>query len=220
MTWWVESAMASGGAVLVVSWAFWVIFSICLHELAHGWAAIWQGDDTPRELGRMTMNPLVHMGPASLLAFAIIGLAWGLMPTDPSRFRWRRRGRAVVALAGPAMNVALAVAALTALALVLRFEVGRGDLHANLRTFLFTGGLINIVLAAFNMLPVPPLDGSNVLAGLSFRFYRLMQHERAPMIGMFIILAVFLSGMGGLLFVGAQGVAYLYLELMGVMRAT
>ena len=83
----------SGGLAAVLGWVFWVIFSICLHELAHGWAAIWQGDRTPRETGHMTMNPMVHMGGASLIVFALVGIAWGLMPTDPSRYRWGRRGR-------------------------------------------------------------------------------------------------------------------------------
>ena len=71
MQWWVHSAYESGGIVLLFSWAFWVIFSIVLHELSHGWAAIANGDNTPRELGHMTMNPVVHMGWMSLVFFAI-----------------------------------------------------------------------------------------------------------------------------------------------------
>ena len=81
MSWWVHHVVETRGAVVLVAWIFWVILSIVLHELAHGWAALWQGDDTPRRLGRMTMNPLVHMGGTSLLIFAIIGIAWGVMPT-------------------------------------------------------------------------------------------------------------------------------------------
>ena len=82
MTWWVHQEYRSGGLVAVLSWAFWVIFSITLHELGHGWAAIRQGDDTPRRLGRMTLNPLVHMGVPSLVMFALIGIAWGAIATD------------------------------------------------------------------------------------------------------------------------------------------
>ena len=105
MQWWMHAVYDSGGLAAVLGWVFWVIFSICLHELAHGWAAIWQGDRTPRETGHMTMNPMVHMGGASLIVFALVGIAWGLMPTDPSRYRWGRRGRIAVAAAGPLMNL-------------------------------------------------------------------------------------------------------------------
>jgi hypothetical protein len=73
--WWVLSAYKFGGAALLVSWIFWVIFSITMHELAHGWAALWQGDDTPRRYHRMTLNPVVHMGPVSLIMFALLGIA-------------------------------------------------------------------------------------------------------------------------------------------------
>ena len=100
MSWWVHEEFRAGGLVAVLSWAFWVIFSITLHELGHGWAAIRQGDDTPRRFGRMTLNPLVHMGVPSLVMFALIGIAWGAMPVEPSRFRWGRRGRVLVSAAG------------------------------------------------------------------------------------------------------------------------
>ena len=118
-TWWVHDLYLQGRTVELISWIFWVIFSIVLHELSHGWAALWQGDDTPRRLGHMTANPIVHMGGLSLLVFALIGIAWGVMPTDPSRYRWGRRGRVFVAAAGPAMNVALSLIALTTLATLI-----------------------------------------------------------------------------------------------------
>ena len=92
--WWVHQQYYEGGISLVVGWAFWVILSITLHELAHGWAALRQGDTTPRDTGHMTWDPLVHMGGMSLIMFALIGIAWGVMPTDPSRYRSGRRGRA------------------------------------------------------------------------------------------------------------------------------
>lgn len=198
-----------------MSWIFWVIFSITLHELAHGWTALWQGDPTPRRLGRMTGNPLVHMGGWSLLIFAIIGIAWGLMPTDPSRYRWRRRGRIVVAGAGPAMNIALALVALTLLILWLRVGPQSTELYRNLAIFLWTGGKLNLVLALFNLLPIPPLDGSEILKGLSFRAYRLYQHPQAPMIGMLLVLVIFVTDLGELFWMAAMFPAGLYVELVG-----
>ncbi len=161
MTWWVHDLFQQGRTVELISRIFWVILAITLHELAHGWVAIWQGDDTPRRLNRMTLNPLVHMGGTSLLMFAIIGIAWGVMPTDPSKYRWRRKGRAIVAVAGPAMNILLAFASLSLLIVWLKIGPTNASVYNNLAIFLWTGGWLNILLAVFNMLPIPPLDGSS-----------------------------------------------------------
>jgi Zn-dependent protease len=212
--WWVSDLAQSGQYALLISWVFWVIFSITLHELAHGWAALWQGDDTPRRLHRMTANPLVHMGHISLIMFAIVGIAWGMMPTDPSRYRWRRRGRIVVAGAGPAMNVALAVISLTCCALWVRYGPQTDPLQPNVEVFLLTGGWLNILLAAFNLLPVPPLDGSSILSGLSMRFYIWFQNPRAQMLGMFVVLALFLSGVGGMIFGASMAIGGWYVALV------
>lgn len=213
--WWVIRFYEDGGTVLVMSWGFWVIFSIVMHELAHGWAAIWQGDDTPIRYGRMNMNPLVHMGSTSLIMFALIGITWGMMPVDPSKFRWRRRGRIIVAGAGPAMNLALALVALTAASLWARYGTDCQPLADNVLLFLTTGGWLNLTLAALNLLPIPPLDGSDILMGLSWRFYRLFQHPQAQMIGMFIMLAIFLSGVGGMLLYGSMLAAAEYMTVVG-----
>lgn len=216
MNWWVLNLYEQGQVVQLVSWIFWVIFSIVMHELAHGWAALWQGDDTPRRMGHMTINPVVHMGPWSLLMFAMIGIAWGMMPVDPGRFRWRRRGRIVVSGAGPAMNIALALVTLTTAAVWTVYGPRNSEpFYTNVFVFLFTGGWLNFALAAFNLLPIHPLDGASVLMGLSFRFYRLMQHPQAQMVGMLILLAVFMSGLGAFFFAGALWLGSAYLD--GVM---
>ena len=97
-----------------------VVVSIVLHELAHGYAAIKLGDDTPLVTGHMTFDPLVHMGGMSLILLAIAGIAFGAMPVDRTRLRGRY-GEAIMAAAGPAMNVLLAVLALTTLGLWDRF---------------------------------------------------------------------------------------------------
>jgi Zn-dependent protease len=195
--WWVHRLYQNGGIVPLVAWVFWVIFSITLHELAHGWAALWQGDDTPRRMRRMTINPLVHIGPMSLLVFALIGIAWGMMPVDPSKFRWRRKGRVFVIGAGPAMNVALAVIAITAAAIWQRYgPATRDPLYGNVFEFLMTGGYLNLVLAMFNLMPVPPLDGAGILSGLSFRAYRFFESPEAQMYGMFVLIALFVTPLG------------------------
>jgi Zn-dependent protease len=210
--WWISDLWQAGQISLLASWLFWVIAAITLHELAHGWAAIWQGDDTPRELGHMTPNPFVHMGGMSLLMLALFGFAWGLMPTDPSRYRWGRRGRIVVAGAGPAMNVLLAFICLTLLGLYLAkglpastTELTPGQ--ANLVTFLKTGGWLNLFLAAFNLLPVYPLDGSSVLAGISRTWYRWMQNPGFQNAGWIILLLFFFTDLDRPLFTWTREVA-------------
>jgi Zn-dependent protease len=218
MSWWVHDHYQAGRVVELVSWIFWVILAIVLHELAHGWTALWQGDDTPRRLGRMTINPLVHMGGTSLVVFALIGIAWGVMPTDPSRYRWGRRGRIAVAAAGPAMNLVLGAAALTALAVWLKVGAGGQPLYRNTAVFLWTGGWLNVVLAGFNLLPVPPLDGSTILSGLSYRAYELYRQPQAAMFGLFILLAIFfVTPIGEYFWLGSQLVALLYADVFGAL---
>lgn len=195
--WWVAEAWEIS-PVLLVSWVLWVIGSIVLHELAHGWAAIRCGDRTPLESGHMTWNPLVHMGQTSLLMFAVVGIAWGAMPVDPSRFRGRYDG-AIVAAAGPAMNLFLATFCLIALCLWIAAAGGYwsgGDgvgepLFQNMQTFLRIGLVLNIVLMLFNLIPVPPLDGSRILASLWPSYERLWQGEQAQWMALAAFIGVF-----------------------------
>jgi Zn-dependent protease len=150
---------------MLASWIFWVIFSISLHELGHGWAAIRAGDNTPRETGHMTWNPIVHIGWFGLVAFAAFGLAWGAMPVNPSRFRGRHAD-ATVAFAGPGMNLSLAVVCIVLGAIWLCFGMsGRAPalLGENLWTFFVIGSSVNLLLFALNLIPLPPLDGARIL---------------------------------------------------------
>lgn len=217
--WWVTDFWHSPdfGPAFVIAWAFWVIVSITLHELSHGWAAIRLGDRTPIEQGRMVFNPLVHMGTMSLVAFALIGIAWGAMPINPSRLRGRY-GASIVALAGPAMNLLLALTSLVRLALWLGFGEGRwaGGLGlsdsaaGNMRTLFHLGVALNLLLFLFNMLPVMPLDGGRILADLAPSYRRLFESERGPMIMIGMIILLFLFA-GEVIFPAAFG-ATLWLE--------
>ncbi len=204
--WWVANYAEAGRYIELVSHVFWVIFSICLHELGHGWAALRQGDGTPRRLDRMNMNPLVHMGAPSLLVFAIVGIAWGMMPVDPSRFRSGRMGDVLVAAAGPAVNFALAIGCLILLVPWVAFGPMDANVGENVATFLFIGAWLNLVLGLFNLLPAPPLDGSRILAGLFRPFELIANHPNAPLFGLFVIVALMMTGGIGLLFYGTRQV--------------
>lgn len=148
-----------------------IVPSIVLHEVSHGWVANALGDDTAKRAGRLTLNPLRHIDPFGtvilpfLLSLSGVG-AFGYakpVPVSPRRLRNPRQHSLYVSLAGPATNIAIAVAA----ALVLRFrfsaELDRvafvGDLPLVPQVLLWLG-LMNVILAVFNMLPIPPLDGS------------------------------------------------------------
>lgn len=212
MDWWVKIQYDLWGAAGVGSWVFWVLLSISLHELAHGWAAIWEGDDTPIVQERMTLNPLVQMGGPSLFMFALIGIAWGMMPVNPYRFRHRKYGDAIVSAAGPAMNLLLALIAGIGLAITLKFVLGiPADIVPNhagnylwvaqeveaeswkksLVVFFFHGFTLNVVLLILNLVPVPPLDGSRILASFSRRADQFYRNPEVANFSIMILLAVF-----------------------------
>ncbi len=131
-----------------------VVFSVCLHECLHAYAALLQGDSTAADRGHLTLNPLRQMGLFSLIALLLIGIAWGEVPVDRSRLR-HRYSRALVALAGPAANLGLFVAFTLSAALLFR----AGSSAGFAMTTLLNGAMLNAVLLLFNLLPVPGLDG-------------------------------------------------------------
>src|SRR5262249_34345086 len=150
--WWVSDYVAHNQTPLLAAYVFWMIVSITLHELSHGWVATWQGDDTPRLSGHLTINPVVHMGWMSLVFFALTGMAWGQMPVNPNRFRWGKRGDFLVSLAGPAMNLVLAFLAATALGILAATYWHTPFPQSNFADFLYVGAWLNIGLFIFNLI--------------------------------------------------------------------
>jgi Zn-dependent protease len=190
-SWWLANFWAES-PILAISWVFWVIFSICLHELGHGYMAIKCGDSTPLDRGHMTWNPLVHMGWISLAVFAVAGFTWGAMPVDPSRFRGRY-DEAEVAFAGPAVNIILFVLLSIATAGWLVFAKGVPDqARENIFIFLRVGAAFNIAGALFNLLPVPPLDGSRIVGNFFPAFHRLYSTERGAVVSLLFFMAMLL----------------------------
>ena len=135
-----------------------LLYSIVLHEIAHGAAALAMGDRTAKDSGRLSLNPLGHIAPLGALALLLIGFGWAKpVPVNPNRFRLKKTGIMLVALAGSAANIAIAALALTV------FKLTISSSGQTLMTFLLLTARINILLAAFNLMPIPPLDGSKVL---------------------------------------------------------
>ena len=153
-----------------------LLFSLTFHEMAHAWTADRLGDPTARLLGRVSFNPIVHADPIGTVLFpllAIIGhlpiIGWAKpVPVVVSRLRRKRRDYVLVAAAGPASNLVLAVVAAVVLAAlpVSPLVLGQPNVSAPVAAFLSLAVRLNILLAVFNMLPIPPLDGGNVLSGL------------------------------------------------------
>ncbi|MEM7681746.1 MAG: site-2 protease family protein [Planctomycetota bacterium] len=171
-----------------------VVISIVLHELAHGWMALRLGDTTPRAMGRMTGNPLVHMGPFSLVALALVGFAWGQMPIDPTRLRGKY-GAAKVALAGPLMNLAIALVCAAAAGAMLSAGFNQPDQahwKANLLMFASVAARVNLILMFFNLLPAPPLDGSHIAANLSPGYARFFDNPSNQGAGLLLFFGAFM----------------------------
>lgn len=193
--WWMAIEFHKYPAGLLF-WVFWVVFSITLHELGHGWAAVRAGDRTPIESGHLTWNPVVHMGPMSLLLFALVGIAWGSMPVNPSRFR-RTIDGAIVAAAGPAMNLGLAVICFVLGMLWQAYATGAQAVPAHVwrlvDTFLTKGAYLNVALMLLNLIPVPPLDGSVILGTFHRGYRRLLDGQSGAYLGMIAFGVVFLT---------------------------
>jgi Zn-dependent protease len=191
-----------------------VVLSITIHELAHGVVAVWRGDRTPIEAGHMTLNPVVHMGLFSIIALLLTGIAWGAMPVDPARLRGRY-APALVAVAGPVSNALLALLSLTALGLWWRFDgpLSRGTPAGNLQFLLSVFGYVNIMLALFNLLPIPPLDGSRILSNLSSAFERIAEHLTASGASLIVFIVAF-SAAGRIISPAADRLRTMWLELV------
>ena len=151
---------------LFVAFLIAVIIGLTLHEFSHAAVATLQGDQTARSQGRLTLNPVVHLDPLGSIALLIAGLGWARpTPVTPSRLRLRRLGMVLVALAGPAANFAIALISVIALRLAYPTAGTAFDVDFSVR-LLYTLVAVNVILGVFNLLPIPPLDGSTLLTVL------------------------------------------------------
>lgn len=151
-----------------------LLFSLTVHEMAHAITADWFGDPTARRLGRISLNPAVHIDPVGTLLLPLLGLfaggfvfGWAKpVPVNPANLKNHRQDFLVIAAAGPASNILMAVAASVLLGTVPGGLGASEGIPGALATFGFAMVQLNLLLAVFNMLPIPPLDGGNVLAGI------------------------------------------------------
>ncbi len=137
-----------------------LLFAITIHEYAHGRAALWFGDPTAKQMGRLTLNPLPHIDPFGAICLFLFNFGWAKpVPVNPGYFKNIRKGTIFMSLAGPFANIAMALLA----GLFIRYLFFPSDIY---RMILINMLIMNIGLGLFNLLPIPPLDGSHVLEKL------------------------------------------------------
>lgn len=165
-----------------------ILLGLVLHEFAHAFAADRLGDPTPRMMGRLTLNPIAHIDPVGLLMLFIARFGWAKpVMTNPSRYKIKRYGFAIVGLAGPVTNFLLAAIFLAVL--YTMYTVGWTANLNFLVMILFNAAWVNLALGIFNLLPIPPLDGYNILKDLILvRFVRSQTLWNIERYGTFILL--------------------------------
>ena len=174
-----------------------IIIGLAFHEFAHAYSAYRLGDDTPRLQGRVTVNPIAHIDPIGLLCIVFIGFGWGKpVMVNPMNFGQRRRDEIIVSLAGVATNLVLAIVFTIIYAIFFRMAgvfILTTPMGNNLAMIILFAIRINLVLMVFNLIPIPPLDGFNVLSELlrikyTDIYYKLYQN------GMWILMILMILG--------------------------
>ena len=190
-----------------------VLICLILHETCHGVAAFFLGDPTAKRNHRLSLNPLRHIDWLGLAAMVLTGVGWAKpVPVNPNYFKRPKLGMAITALAGPVSNMLLALWLLWG----VRVMIG-GAASVTLITFMLDTAILSIGLGVFNLIPIPPLDGSKVLAALlpdkQYRF--LMRHESKGMI--LIMLLVIFGALGGVMGTAISWLFDLFCRIVGLM---
>lgn len=179
-----------------------VLLALCLHETAHGFVAYKLGDPTAKALGRLTLNPLKHLDPIGFGCMVLFGFGWAKpVPIDTRYFKDPKKGMALTAAAGPVSNILLAfvfaillrimVGVLTSLNISIISELGYWVIYS-LQTFLLLGIRLNLSLAVFNLIPIPPFDGSRIFLSMlpEKTYFAVMRYERYIYVAFLFVLAM------------------------------
>lgn len=178
------------------------LLALSVHEAAHGWVASRCGDPTARLLGRVTLNPVAHIDPVGFAMLFIVGFGWAKpVPVNPNNFRHYRRDDIKVSLAGITANFLMFAISFIVMYLIAALALRRGTLDLDgvwgyLYQVIVIFTRVNLVLAVFNLIPVPPLDGYHVLNDLILR-RPLFASQRAMMIGQAVLVLLVFTGVFG-----------------------
>lgn len=174
--------------IIIFSEIFILFTSFPVHECAHAWAAHKLGDDTARLQGRLTLSPMKHLDPIGTLMILFLGVGYAKpVPVNIRNFKNRKRDFALTSLAGPVSNLLMAFAFFVISDIFLLFRTEPTNILCN---FFYYVGYINVCLAIFNLIPVPPLDGSRIATAIlpDKYYYTIMRYERYIMIGLFVLI--------------------------------
>ncbi|HEY3424978.1 MAG TPA: site-2 protease family protein [Negativicutes bacterium] len=178
-----------------------LLIALTIHEYAHARVAVWMGDPTPKLMGRLTLNPIAHLDPLGLIMLWLFKFGWAKpVPINPFNFRDGRNGMLLVSLAGPVSNVILAFIAAIIIGLLVKLQL----LSGGWAKVLWLTYNYNIILAIFNLIPLPPLDGSKILMSL-LPGKQAQALERIEPYGPFILM--------GLVYIGVIGTVIYPLEV-------
>lgn len=184
-----------------------LLFAISIHEYAHAQCADSMGDSTARNMGRLTFNPMAHLDPIGAILLVVAGFGWAKgVPINPNNFRNRKEGMLKVSFAGPAANLFLCFLADFMMAFLNRF----GMMSDGLYKFLLWMQLYNVWFAFFNLLPIPPLDGSKIVSELLPPKQSWQFEEFIGKYGFYILIALVFTGIVGII-LNPLANAYLYL---------
>jgi Zn-dependent protease len=190
-----------------------IIIGLSFHEFAHAWVANRCGDPTPKYQNRITINPAAHIDPLGFIALIFIGFGWGKpVMINPNNFRKPRRDELLVSLAGVTLNLILAFLFMGAIRLLYEFALGfmLSDLGMILQDILISVVFINIVLMVFNLLPIPPLDGFNVITQI-FNLRNTEFYYRVYDKGFLILMILIVFNVTGKILTPAVGHIYTFM---------
>jgi Zn-dependent protease len=204
---------------------FTVLFAITIHEASHGWAAYKLGDPTAHALGRITLNPIAHIDPIGTILLPVILIIMGAppfgwakpVPVNPFNLRNPRRDNLLISAAGPLSNFSVALIAFILLQMlklanpnVLLMRGGTPSLGNGLFLILYYTILINVILAVFNLIPIPPLDGSGVLMGLISE-EAAEKYEQIRPYGFIILILLIMTGFIGRILGFIMGIVNIFI---------
>lgn len=200
---------------------FVILFAITVHEASHGWAALKLGDETAYRMGRVTLNPIRHIDPIGTILLPAILIIMGMppfgwakpVPVNPLNLKDPRRDNLIISIAGPASNIAVAVVAFIILKIILNLNPslfhgeGLAKLLSPIIQILYLTILLNVILAFFNLIPIPPLDGSGVLMGLISE-EAAQKYEQIRPYGFLILILLIMTNVIGRILGAVQGIVY------------
>lgn len=198
------------------------LIAIMMHELAHGYVSYILGDPTPKRQGRLSLNPAKHLDVVGTICLILFRVGWAKpVVINPDYYKNKRLGMFLVALAGPLINFILAFVSIIVVALIWKYVVNYTIVINIILNFLINLAIINIGLGVFNLIPIPPLDGSKILGsflkGKAYDIY--MQIQEYGFIILFVILALSSMRSGGVSIISeaVYQIFYFFVELIGKM---